>query len=563
VIVRSHRSGNELFPNPAWRYLLPDPTPRSVVAIGTGPAADHARLLGDSRPAGHGTADLAVADRSDSATIAELVRSVRPGGVVCVDVAWPRLRPVRTLERRLAAAGLAPSTVYSLSPSRDRWSPSWWIPVGRSDAAVFVATAAAGLPPSGDRPLAHRLRARVQVWLLAWLGSRPALIGGAPWLLHPARRQRLLAVAVKATGAVAARSMPGLSPVDGLPSGGGGPGRDIAVAMRVGGSSTDQAMLFVFGAGPTPGVVIKAPTEPEEVVASRQEHETLTALTSGAEPMPGVPRPVALTGGDGVPAWGQTFAPGRALTATLDPDELAVPAEAVTTWLIGLADRTATAADPDRVHELVWGAVDELTATLRSVPDGTWLEQQVRQRLRGLALPRLVAHHRDLGPWNIRADGDDLSIIDWADAVPQGPPVCDLLHYLAHLTLCAHDAYGTRRQGELVDSLPQPESPAGALVEACLDRYCRAVGIDRCALPGLRVLTWVLDLLRRPPAERAGGLYLDLLRAEVRFGGTSAPHCGSRLERPRGNDPQGHPIGADDVRHRRTRTDRPPDGRLM
>ncbi|MDH5519315.1 MAG: hypothetical protein OEZ14_02160, partial [Acidimicrobiia bacterium] len=42
------------------------------------------------------------------------------------------------------------------------------------------------------------------------------------------------------------------------------------------------------------------------------------------------------------------------------------------------------------------------------------------------------------------------------------------------------------------------------------------VGLTAEQIPQLRLLTWALDLLRRPPEQRTSGLYLELIRAELR-----------------------------------------------
>ena len=190
---RHRRPANELFPGLDWRYLLPDPAPGTVVAVGRGPlAAIAGRLTRRSSAFDPDGADLVVADRANRATLEWAHHLVRPGGSLYVEVPWPRWRQAEVLGRRLTAAGFPDPSLYSLSASRDRWSPSWWIPVGDADAARFVADSNQ-LQPEDRQSWIGRRRSH----LIGWLSRRERLIERHPWLIHPTRRQVLAAVAVK------------------------------------------------------------------------------------------------------------------------------------------------------------------------------------------------------------------------------------------------------------------------------------------------------------------------------------------------------------------------------
>ncbi|MEL7156314.1 MAG: hypothetical protein AAFN30_06920 [Actinomycetota bacterium] len=508
-----HPVANELFPSADWRYLLPDPAPASVVVL----ANDDSDLstvvhrLGTSDPPGRpdldadgGWADLGVADRADPETIERLHGLVRPGGTIYLEMAWPRTRSAAALADRLTVAGLSDAVLYSLSPSRDRWSASWWIPLGHAEAVRFVVGRDEHRRRAG-RPILARLRTGVG----RVVSAAPVLARNHPWLLWPTRRRVLCAVAIKpgavAEGAPSAR--PGL-----VSSSMGASGNERTTVMRVGGSSTDQAMLFGFGDGPQPDLVIKAPTRTEELAASRHESEVLTFLTDRPDPMPGVPRAVSLDIHSSVAAWGQTFLPGPALAGVVSPTNLHRHAADMTEWLIELARRTETTGGDGIAAD----AVDRLEPLWHQLPDGASLRGGVMARVAGFRRSISVCQHQDLGPWNTMVDGGVLGVIDWADAERSGTVLCDLHHFLAHLVLCAHDAYGLDRSPEVIDRLVDPRSEVGGLVERSLARYALAVGLDADEVRALRVLTWLLDLLRRPESEQADSLYLDLLRAEVR-----------------------------------------------
>lgn len=502
------QSYNELFPSADWRYLLPDPAPTSVVMADL--TADLVvdlvtDLTVDLTEAPLEAADLGVADRADADTIARLDQLVRPGGAIYLEVQWPRSRRAVTLAHRLTTAGFDDPVLYSLSPSDDRWSASWWMPVGHPEALRFVA-AIGEQGRRANRSIVDRFRAGV----VRAITVGPALARHHPWLLWPTRRQVVCAVAVKpgASGEEKLSARPGLLSTA-TPS---ASGRRRAV-MRVGGSSTDQAMLFGFGDSAQPDLVIKAPTRPEELAATGHEAEVLALLTDRPDPMPGVPRPVPLDAPPGVAAWGQTFLPGSALATIVDRVNLYRHGAAMTDWLIELAARTGAAGGGGGMAAT---AVEELGPLWRLLPDGATLRGDVEGRLRGFDGSTTVCQHRDLGPWNTLVDGDTLGVIDWADAEPSGAVLCDLHHFLAHLVLCANDAYGPDRRHEVIARLVDRGSPEGGLVDRCLERYAVALGLSAPEVEALRLLTWLLDLLRRPPSEQLDSIYLDLLRAELR-----------------------------------------------
>ncbi|MGI9598119.1 MAG: hypothetical protein ACR2QK_18285, partial [Acidimicrobiales bacterium] len=161
-MIRAGVGSNELFPSADWRYLLPNPSPATVAIDGNGPLVALARRLGPAPTgngdrSGDGQADLVVADRADPATIRRLHQNIRAGGVAYIEVAWPKHRPAAELARRLTEAGFSDCVLYSLSPSRDRWSASWWVPVGHLDGLRIIADTA--LPGRrANRSTVDRLR---------------------------------------------------------------------------------------------------------------------------------------------------------------------------------------------------------------------------------------------------------------------------------------------------------------------------------------------------------------------------------------------------------------------
>ncbi len=557
--------GNELFPSSAWRLLLPDPNPWSVAVLGTGPASSTARTVGRRQvPPAQADAELAVADDLDPSTIARAFESLAPGGTAYLEARWPRAGAVAGLVETLSEAGFGQVRIYSLSVSDDRWRTSWWIPVDEPGVVAYLLQqrrpgasrrfrVAIGTmaPNTIDRlrtpasrcnrsPRPTRipaLRARVStlstgaVRLLADLLNR--IIARRPGLLHPSRPETLCVVAVKPSVAARPSASPGL--VQACKPFGDTESRDrSAVAMRVGGSSTDQPMMLLFDRGrPEPAAIIKVPNRPEELTATRHEFRTLQALASGNPPVASVPRPIALRDVPGIVALAQRAMPGRAMTANASPASFETLARTVTDWLVELAVATRRPCGENWYRDLTESSVRVLDgSTSNSAPLLPSLDR-ARRALAGFDPGVVVMRHCDLGPWNIQLDRSGrIGVIDWAGAEAQGPTGCDLIHFLTHLALCANDAYEPSRRQPVVASLVAPGSAAGAVVDRCLDRYFGPLGIDRPPDDELRILTWMLALRRQTPVERPGSIYCALLAEELdRF--AISPSGGPRSERQR------------------------------
>jgi hypothetical protein len=506
---------NELFPSTDWRCLLPDPDPdpERVVVLGDGWASTAARRLwpgchrfnpGFGPPERRsGSADLVVADSFDDEVLAIVRSLLGPGGIAYLESEWPRMKPIGRLRRRLTGSGLDVGACYAIAVGRHRWTPSWWIPVGDPKASRFVADQ---IKPSREPSRRFRtgllsLPSRIG---LAW----PGLVARCPSLLHPGRRHRLAVIVAQPGSPARERDFqPGLRPAGAAPT---------AVTIRVGGSSTDQPMLFYLNGATDPVAVIKAPSIDEEIESSRHEAGVLRRLSTLPGQLDGVPRPVTVVGADRFPAWGQTYAPGRALARLATPGRLEIHAGQVTEWAVDLARRTM-AVMPAGAARTVRRSIEQATLGLGDLPDGELLAGTLGAAIERIDLDRSVRRHGDLGPWNIHlADDGRLTVIDWADSVDHGLPICDLVHFLAHLCLCAHHAYHPAQRSTVIDQLMDPGTACGRVMVDQTTAYAAAIGLPTDRIDDLRVVTWGLDLLGRPSYRWADEVYLELLRAEVR-----------------------------------------------
>jgi hypothetical protein len=174
-----------------------------------------------------------------------------------------------------------------------------------------------------------------------------------------------------------------------------------------------------------------------------------------------------------------------------------------------LRDVLATPGDPagklqllDRIGEWIL----ELGRLTRVTPDGTAAE---RERLRLEVVPRWkaigaaeglvdavpplpgVTQHSDLGTWNVVADGQEFTVVDWENVREGALPLWDLLYFLAD-ALVLLDGGGSPEQlpGRMA-RLFAGDAPSSPLLFAWVRRAVAEIGIPPDAVGPLATLCWL------------------------------------------------------------------------
>lgn len=513
----ARHADNELFPSTAWRLLLPTIDPARVRIVGRPDWPSATPFEPSSAESAEPEADIVLGFGLGRSILRRVAKIAGPGDLVCLESVWARPRGTRVLRRRLEALGYDIAAIYSLSPAPDRWQVSWWLPVGGAAASRHVVgerrETATGR--GGWRGAPQRLGTAVAA-------ARPRLAAHHPWILHPHRPQRLCVVARRSGGAGEKTGAPALAR-RALADLGLGQDLEPTVSMRVGGSSTDQPIQFVFlPEHATPTVVIKAPTRSEEIEATTHEARVHGHLEACAPALRSVPRPVDVGATGDVIAFGQTFVPGSPLTRLVTTTSFESLAEAGTDWLIGLARATRSPVDPAWYRDFGIEALAAASPILDEVHGLAGLAPRIAPALLAIGASATVCQHNDAGPWNIHLDPEaGIGVIDWADARIAGPAATDLIYFLTHLALCAADAYGLDRRGAVLRRLLDERTREGRTADRCLRRYAAALDLSAGDIRGLRLLTWVLKVGGEAPERWEHSLYVELLRHEVE----AAAHC--------------------------------------
>lgn len=189
---------------------------------------------------------------------------------------------------------------------------------------------------------------------------------------------------------------------------------------------------------------------------------------------------------DGVHASVETAAAGRRLR-----DVLRAP-----------GDRTGKLRLIDRIAE--W--IVTLGALTRSSPAATEAERDrlrrhVLPRWRGLGvqaslvdtLPALpsVTQHNDLGTWNVVAEDDAFTVVDWENAREAGLPLWDLLYFLTDALVLLDESDAPERLPARMALLFAGEAPSSPLLFSWVRRAVDASAVPPDAVGAVATLCWL------------------------------------------------------------------------
>jgi len=146
-------------------------------------------------------------------------------------------------------------------------------------------------------------------------------------------------------------------------------------------------------------------------------------------------------------------------------------------------------------------------------------------RANGVALP-IVLEHGDFGPWNVFRDGRAITVVDW-EAARDGPPLCDLLYFVAHWETQSRRGGISEAARRLALPLSWPRGdPLAEVARRQIVRYSRRLGIADALYPLLLLYTFVEQALDRVArlrelgdpgaADRAANPYVACVAALAR-----------------------------------------------
>lgn len=490
-----------------FRFLLPDPAPRSVSVVGPADRAltEAFEAVGGVELAGDlAAADLTVACRPSAADLGPALQRPHGSGWWWVEVQGG-LIPGRRSRSGLGAAAV----LRQLRRAGRRAEPYLLWPTAASTKEIFPLRDPGARRLSLSRRQASR-GARVKAWMADVALREPAGLRLAPHvgvLVHPdpaapgestnEGHGTLLGTAghlLEARGAELGVAEHGIH----------GPLSGVLVTPRFGASRHVVALLTDRG---SEGIrlVAKIPRLRHDHAGISHEAEALRqAFTAGLAPG-GAPTPVWVGDHQGWPVLVETALTGTSLgprRAGSAPDHWA---EAAVRWALSLV-APASIADQGVFTRLVHDPLQEW-ARITGDPDGLVARTgPIVATLDGAELPGAI-EHGDLSHPNVFAvAGDRIGAVDWEVAETRGLPAHDVTFFLGYLAGArrgldlGHDPVATARA--VGDDLWASQGWA----VGHLHRYASAAGVRPEHLPGLVVASWArmaAGLVRRLAVESA------------------------------------------------------------
>jgi hypothetical protein len=189
---------------------------------------------------------------------------------------------------------------------------------------------------------------------------------------------------------------------------------------------------------------------------------------------------------DGIHASLETFASGRRLRDVLiTPGERAAKLdliERIGSWIVELGRRTQTSPEtmgPERER-------------LRNKVVPSWAELGVGPELVD-DLPPLpaVAQHNDLGTWNVVAEDEDFTVLDWENVSPKALPLWDLLYFLGNALVLLDGPYAPEQLPLRMARLFAGETSASPLLFSWVRRGAEALSVPLDAVTAIATLCWL------------------------------------------------------------------------
>jgi hypothetical protein len=533
---------NQLLRRADWRFLLPDASPARTVCFVDGELARVTELIShrvlEAEAVANGNCDLAIAVDAGAATLRSAWAALRPGGVCYTEWSRAGVWGTRGVRRRLSGAGFETVTCFAPWPRPLRRLPSAWVPL---EAAVplrhLVTMGGAG------RSWAQRLLEGLR--RTAWI-VRTRFGLGSP-ICAVARKPSTEAAHHPAEDPAAQPEL--LEEIRHRWEGWGLGPRPSTLSwllLTSGKRSINKVVRLVFAGSDRPRLVLKMPRVAEAAAGLAREASVLRELQSSGQEIRGVPRLLFEGVRAGVPTILETALPGVPLPRRLCRETYRDLALLGTDWLVAFAGQ-AEALPPAVWHNrLVDTVVRTFEASFGSVVDPELLRESAAI-LGTLGPLPIVCEQRDFSPWNLLINSEqELQVLDWESAEPQGLPVMDLVYFTSHLAFYVAGAHTPECWRECYRETLQPSTFTGAVGQECQERYAERVGVRAADIAPLRLLCWMVhsrseyrrfaaDIGGVPqPAQLRRSLFMSLWEEELRSLLQTDSLGSSRL---RGNQP--------------------------
>jgi hypothetical protein len=237
----------------------------------------------------------------------------------------------------------------------------------------------------------------------------------------------------------------------------------------------------------SPGWVVKFARVPGNVTPFEGDQRGLELVArAGGEVATHAPRLLGRFDVNGLPALAETAAPGRRLAGVLQlPGRRSAKLrhiESVAEWLVEMAKTTAAP------HDLLAPEIRRLSEQV--LPH--WRQNGATANLvEGLAGVPAVLEHRDLGSWNVIANFDGFTAVDWESARAHGFPLWDLLYFLTDGLAHFDGSSPMSQRPQHMRRLFRGELASSAMLFEWIRRMVAALELAPAAVGCLATASWL------------------------------------------------------------------------
>lgn len=458
---------NKLLRRVDWRFLLPNPAPQRCRCFAGSELSRAVAAVTWLAPAGSHNCDLAVASNPSDETLRGAFASLAPGGACYTEWYLPWILGPRRVRRLLERAGFTDVRCYWAWPLPRLSSPALWLPLEAPEvihAYLGTSTKTSSRAQRVER-LLWELGRYANVLPVSAIARKPG----------PEAREETMLGGVDVANVVGQQAMA------------------THVLLLTGGHRSRNKVVALVCDRVHPQLALKMTRTPESVPGLRREADILQALESGRpQPLPGVPGIRLVREMGDILVVGETPLGGDPLYDHLNQATYRDLALRVTDWLANLATATVSAPDIEWRTRLLDPVLTDFNARFGPVIP---LDLQTRARAvlgRVRDLP-LVCEQRDCSPWNVLiSPSGECIVLDWESAELCGIPGADLVYFLTYLAFFIEGILDSGREETTYARMWDQATTVGRVTQECCHRYCVQVGLDREALPAIRLWTWML-----------------------------------------------------------------------
>jgi len=274
----------------------------------------------------------------------------------------------------------------------------------------------------------------------------------------------------------------------------GDPAQLSCVMMTPRFRASSHVICFILVEGRTePTFVVKLPRLPGDHSRLDREVTNLNAANHNRAPDDiSIPRVVAYEDYHQYRLLIETAVPGRTMSPAVVRRQPELCTETSIAWLtnLQLATMTRGANGNDWFERLIEKPFLQFKKILPAADEAARLIDETTAMMkpfRNHAIP-LVMSHEDFSPPNIlQTENDNVGVVDWELAEPQGLPASDLFFFLTYIAFARNDA---RKNEAYLKAFQQAFFNSNAWARPYVERYCERLKLSHEMLAPLFVSTW-------------------------------------------------------------------------